>query len=248
MDPLQEIKTTKYVYLTHIFLTLYDIKNKPKRCANTVPALTIQPNMEVEMADSKVRNSIVEEQEVWKPVKEYEGIYDVSNKGRVRSYHWIGKPGKLSTVPRVLNLITTGRYPRIVLVKGDNKTHTRVHQLVAKAFIPNPEDKATVNHIDGDKHNNCVENLEWATQSENNYHKYRTGLDSVSDRHRKIMSECRLGEKHPNTTFKERDIIKIRKLYSTGDYTQREIGDMYNVCNGTIGCIIRRETWGHVDG
>jgi len=74
-------------------------------------------------------------------------------------------------------LIDRHGYQYVILTQGDGKSVFRfVHRLVAEAFIANPEGKRTVNHLDGDRLNNCKEYLEWATQSENNTHAYRTGL------------------------------------------------------------------------
>lgn len=124
--------------------------------------------------------------EIWKSVEGYEGLYEVSNMGHVRSvdriiirkngiklrckgkelYFTISKVDERSHRPRA----------SVQLWKNNIATLHRVHRLVAKAFIPNPENKPTVNHIDGNPLNNCVENLEWNTFSENQIHAYKIGL------------------------------------------------------------------------
>lgn len=105
--------------------------------------------------------------ENWRPVRGYEGLYEISDKGRVRS---LPRNGTVLR-KRILkpHLLKSGYWQ--VELSMDNKMHGyRVHRLVAAAFIPNPENKLQVNHIDGDKENNCVENLEWVTRSENQLH------------------------------------------------------------------------------
>src|SRR5690349_9031584 len=107
-------------------------------------------------------------EEIWKDIPGYEDLYQVSNIGRVKSF----KRGKEAV--RVLSLKKSG-YLYVCLCNSINK-HLRVNRLVALAFIPNPENKSDVNHKNGIKSDNRVENLEWNTPSENRQHAYRAGL------------------------------------------------------------------------
>ena len=122
--------------------------------------------------------------EEWRDIVGYEGLYQASNQGNIRSLgrtirDSIGRVRKIR--PKLLNPNVSSKRKnskdigylqvRLTLKNGDAKNHL-VHRLVAEAFIENVANKPTVNHKDGDKHNNNIENLEWATYSENNYHAY----------------------------------------------------------------------------
>lgn len=93
--------------------------------------------------------------EIWKDIPGYEGLYQVSNYGRVKSFH--GRVEK----EKILQPYYKQKYAQILLIKDKKRKLARVHRLVAEAFIPNPDHKPQVNHKDENKRNNNVDNLEW---------------------------------------------------------------------------------------
>jgi hypothetical protein len=123
--------------------------------------------------------------EVWKDIEGYEGRYLISNQGRVKSLGFFSNPLGFSIwVKRIkfLNLhIDRYGYVYVSLSKNKHRRSFKVHRLVAQAFILNSENKPQINHRDGNKQNNCVDNLEWVTQSENNWHAFNV-LDSTERR------------------------------------------------------------------
>lgn len=126
-------------------------------------------------------------EEIWKDIPDYEGYYQVSNLGNFRSLPRIVKyksngtrryPGK-----SLLTETAKDGYQRIVLMKDGIRIRYQAHRLVALTFISNPENKPFINHIDGNKSNNVISNLEWCTASENVRHADLTGLRNMSDHH-----------------------------------------------------------------
>lgn len=123
-------------------------------------------------------------EEIWKPIKGYENRYEVSSMGRVRSYdvvrHCVSSIGKEFTITlpgRIRKPNVMKGYHCIALIRDGNVKVVKIHRLVAEAFIsecPGPEYQ--INHKDGNKGNNCVDNLEWVTPKENTQHAFRTGL------------------------------------------------------------------------
>ena len=99
-------------------------------------------------------------EEIWKDIKGFENQYQVSNFGRIKSL----KKGK------ILSIKNKNGYLNITFRKGKEKYYYKVHRIVASYFIPNPQNKPCVNHKDGNKHNNCVDNLEWVSYKENIQH------------------------------------------------------------------------------
>lgn len=103
-------------------------------------------------------------EEIWKDIPEYEGIYQASNLGRIRSLK--------KKAPRILKqCLKEDGYNRVNLYKDGKYKNCQVHRLVALTFVPNPDNKPTVDHIDRDKTNNNIENLRWATSLEQNEYK-----------------------------------------------------------------------------
>lgn len=116
--------------------------------------------------------------EVWKPIENYEGLYEVSNIGNVRSLPRVVRGNYGSTQPKrgrmLKHSIDKDGYHQVVLSKDAKTKHYRVHRLVAMAFIPNPNNHPQINHINEKVDDNRVENLEWVTCTQNINHGSRT--------------------------------------------------------------------------
>ena len=139
--------------------------------------------------------------EKWKPIKGYEGLYEISDLGRVKSLPKLS--GNCCRKEIILkNNTTKDGYHYVTLAKNNKQRSVRVHRLVAASFIPNPDSKETVNHKDGIKLNNHVHNLEWATRSENVQHSYDVGL-------KKPMR----GATHPRSKLLDCEVKFIRENY-----------------------------------
>jgi glucan-binding YG repeat protein len=178
--------------------------------------------------------------EQWKDIPGYEGYYQISSKGKVRSLDRVlsedsmGRSNRVKGRPMKIRLDKKG-YCTVGVSKDSVKKHLKVHRLVAQAFISNPHNKPQVNHINGDKTDNRVENLEWCTQRENNIHALKEGL-RVSEK----------GEKHGQAKLKEEQVIEIRKLAKDAQRTQQSIADEFNVSRRLVGMITNRQIWTHI--
>lgn len=169
--------------------------------------------------------------EIWKetPYKNY----FASNYGRLKSL--INR--KMSNVVDEVLIKTKPRkgdgYIRVVVVSGNSTLHQYAHRLIALTFIPNLNNKPFVNHKDGNKSNNKVENLEWATQKENAQHAMN------------VLGVQNMGAKHHMTKFSEEDVAMIKKIRSKG-ITLRQIAEIYGVELSTIGKIVTGVNWKQV--
>ena len=134
---------------------------------------------------------------------------------------------------KMVGMIDRCGYRELIL---NGKNH-RVHRLVAEAFIPNPNNLPCVNHIDGNKQNNFVKNLEWCTHSENMIHAYQTGLE-----------QPRCGEQHHAHKLTEDAVKYIKQLYAKRDkeFGAVALAKKFNVDRTTIHDIVRGKTWGEV--
>lgn len=131
-------------------------------------------------------------EEIWKDIKDYEGLYQVSNLGRVKSlktYKYTKKTNSCKEILRIRILrsaLEKSGYKIVVLTKNKIRTTKKVHRLVAETFISNPNNYKCVNHIDGNKLNNSVNNLEWITNSNNTIHAYKNNLIDKSKKQKRV--------------------------------------------------------------
>ncbi len=162
--------------------------------------------------------------ENWKKIEGYEK-YSVSDFGRIRN----DKTGRIMKTPCGKN-----GYARLMLYNDMGGSCKTVHKLVVKTFIPNTENKEQINHIDGNKMNNNVTNLEWVSPSENIRHSFVNGLSKGPKG--EINGQCKLTEV---------EVLEIRRLRKEG-WKQNEIARKFNVVQGQISYIVNKKSWVHV--
>lgn len=170
--------------------------------------------------------------EEWRDVIGFGGFYQVSNTGKVRSCcnsHGTKGAWKL----RSLSVNHDG-YLKVRLIQGDKDLTKRVHTLVAEAFIPNPNNFTTVNHKDGNKTNNHVDNLEWADRSQQMIHAYKLGLKKPIR-----------GSANSQAKLTDDDVRYIRSHYkrNSWEFGTVALAEKFNVTNVVIGKIVRGLTY-----
>ena len=174
--------------------------------------------------------------EEWRAIKGYEGLYEVSNFGRIKALTRRVDSGKCHRTfeEHILKsaLDPKGYYRCALSVNGRSKTF-KVHRLVAEAFLENPDNKAQVNHIDGIKTNNHVSNLEWCTRTENMRHSWLIGLRRAN------------GEYNSASKLTYNDVCYIRSHYIPRDpeYGTVALGKKFGVHRKTISRIITGKYW-----
>lgn len=176
----------------------------------------------------------MESQESWKPVVGLENVYEVSSQGRLRRM----TDGKFTFAGRILNSTKMDNGYRIVkLSNGKNRSQKLVHAVVMATFCgPRPKGM-DINHKNGIRDDNRIENLEYATRSENHLHAYRVlGRPVVSNK----------GSKAGRAKLTESDVLEIRKRYAAGGVSQDSLAKEYGVSQHTISCIILRKNWTHI--
>jgi hypothetical protein len=163
-------------------------------------------------------------EEIWKPIVGYEGLYEVSNLGRVKSCERI-IPSKLLK----LQLSKEG-YLRVHL-SGPRK-YANVHTLVLSAFSGEKPKGNLSRHLDGVRTHNGYDNLKWGTQKENMADRVRHGTDFK-------------GSRHPNSKLTESSASEIRRLAESG-VSKVKIAKMFGISPANVGHVVKRKSWTHI--
>jgi len=157
--------------------------------------------------------------EEWKDIIGYEGIYEISNQGRILSK---------KNNHKILKCTVRKGYVFVILRKENTSKQFRVHRLVAENFIDNPEKKEQVNHINGIKHDNRLCNLEWNTSFENMQHAYKNGLLNIKK-----------GKDHYCYKLTEQIKNQIGNLHK--NHTQKSLAEMFNVSQSCVSKFLKQK-------
>jgi hypothetical protein len=171
----------------------------------------------------------------WFEILGYEGLYQINKKGDIKAIpKTVGFGQGYKTKKLILNQYKSKEgYLRVRLYKKNKCKNYSVHRLVALQFLENPKNKPQVNHKNGVKTDNRLENLEWNTRSENMKHSFNMGL-----------SKAKKGAESPNSILTEKDVVEIKTIGNS--MTQKEIGKIYGVDRRQIGRILNNKRWKHV--
>lgn len=170
----------------------------------------------------------------WKSVPKYEGMYEASIYGEIRSLdrYVQCKGGGKRLVRGFITRTFTNKfgYKRVVLFKNSKQHKFQLHRVIAMTFLDNPCNKPEVNHRNGNKLDNNIKNLEWVTRKENTDHAVETGLIKYG------------GENHMSAKLRTKDVNWIRTLAMRG-WTRKELGNIFPVTSNHIGRIINHDLW-----
>lgn len=181
-------------------------------------------------------------EEEWRDVVGYEGMYEISSLGVLRSLNRVvpnhiskTRVGKSNFNGKILKFwLDKYGYEVVSVCRNAKREKTYIHRAVAIAFIPNPNNYPFVNHLDGNKRNNNVYNLEWCTAIMNVRHAYSSGL-----------MDSNKGERNFHSVLKDIDIPIIRELNDYG-ISPYEISNRYGCSPATIYDVIKKRTWKHI--
>lgn len=167
---------------------------------------------------------------MWKDIKGYEGFYQVSNKGQIKSLkRWMVASERILT-----GSLPISGYPTVSLIKNRVDKKVKIHRLVALHFVDNPKMKPQINHKNGIKTDNHFLNLEWCTASENTRHAFDIGLISQK------------GESNNSSKLTKKEVVAIRN-HNTNLITQERMAKIYNVSRSLIGLVVNRKRWSHLN-
>lgn len=169
----------------------------------------------------------------WRPVPEFEGVYEVSNFGEIKR---IGG-GANAKIGENRSFSTVAGYSRVQLSNAGFIRTLQVHIIVAEAFLgPRPSDNYTCNHINGNMLDNRVTNLEWITRAENTQHATKFGLQKRA-----------YGEANPASKVNSDQVREIRRLNAEGKLTQKEMAAMFGISQASLSKIVLNQTWKNLD-
>ena len=157
--------------------------------------------------------------------------YEVYEDGRIYRRE-VTKEGRTRKGAWIKTRVNGAGYEIFNLWDGEKQQTYSMHNMLATLFIPNPNNYKSVNHKDGNKLNNDLDNLEWCTQQENNIHAIKTGLRAV-------------GETRTQAKLNDEEVIEIKAMIEAG-FADIDIAPVYGVHNGTISCVRHGKTWLHI--
>lgn len=181
--------------------------------------------------------------EIWKDIVGYEGMYQVSNFGNVRSVEReieqldrMGNPCKMVYKGRVLKPSKRKNGYLCATFSKNNLLHREnIHRIVAKTFIPNPDNKPQVNHKDSNKENNRVDNLEWVDNSGNQKHAFKYG-----------GQKSLRGENAPWAKLTDEIVLEIRTRHAKGDISYRQLSIEYGLSREYTRRLVLGLNWNHI--
>jgi len=179
--------------------------------------------------------------ETWLDIPGYKNYYQVSDRGHIKSLSRWEKGLRTKRIQEKIlkSIVSTKGYLQVGLYKNNSMTIYQVHRLVLLTFQGDCPEGLQVNHIDGNRKNNNLENLEYVTPSENLLHSF-----NILGRKGFGIGSC--GESHGSSKLTDQEVKKIRSKYSKETVTRRELAGKYGVSVSTITQIISRKLWKHI--
>lgn len=189
-------------------------------------------------------------QEIWKDIPNFENIYQISNYGQVKALEktvWTGKYFKHYPEKILKPTVDKDGYLCITLHNAGKIKGYRIHRLVAEAFIPNPENKPQVNHINGNKQKNTVTNLEWVSSKENIQHAYKINLMNQTGKNNAMFGKY--GKDNPNSIPVYQIDTKSKQIIKEWDSITNAAKFLNIKCGGHIGDVCkgkRKSAYGYI--